>query len=161
MENALQAAPLIEKLLNYGVATMCTVALLLGVGWHFWKLKPALDAQNQLILNNPLATQALSECSKTTATILDKVSDKLIAHDERALNLMQQSAGFVTSLDYIKTNMATMDSTVRMHERMDKLPDKNDYALLHTTLHAKLDRIGDEVQEINQQVTKVSGKIGC
>lgn len=157
MENALQLMPVIEKLLNYGVATMCAVTLLVGLGWHFWKIKPVLDAQNQLIINNTAATLALSESSKATTLILDKVSDKLIAHDERSLSLMQHCVTFSEGLEYIKENMATMESTVRMHERMDKVVDKNDLTIVHN----RLGKIEENVQEINLQVTKISGKVGC
>lgn len=152
-----QVFPVIEKLLNYGVATLCTVALLIGLSWHFWKLKPTLDAQNQLILNNTLATQSLSDTSRATTSLLDKVSDKLIAHDERVLSLQQHMTAFEGGINHIKLNMATMDSTIRMHDRLDKTADKNDMALVHN----RLDKIEECVQDMNVQVSKVTGKLGC
>lgn len=150
-------APLIEKLLNYGAATLCTIVLLLGMVWHFWKLKPAMDVQNQLILNNTMAIQVLGTSSHATAVILDKLSDKLICHDERSLGFQQHIVIFSENIEHIKENMSTMDSTVRMHDRLDKLPDKVDIGLIHD----RLGRIEGDVQNITLQVTKVAGKIGC
>lgn len=149
--------PFFEKALDHGVATLCTVVFLFGIGWHFIKLKPTMDAQNQLITNNTVATQALSDQTKATISILAKVSDKLIAHDERSLNLQQNVAIFADGINQIKTNMATMESTVRMHDRIDKMPDKADISLVHN----QLEKIKEEVQDINIQVSKIAGKVGC
>lgn len=154
MDNITQVAPLVEKLLNYGVSTLCTVALLIGLGWHFWKLKPTFDAQNQLIMNNTIATQSLSDASRSTAAILEKVSDKLITHDERALNLHQYLNVYSDGLNTINANIATNDA--RIHDKLDGLSDKNDIVLMHK----KMDELKNDTKDISSQINKIAGKIG-
>ena len=149
--------PFLDKALDQGVATLCTVVFLAGMGWHFIKLKPTLDAQNQLIINNTLATQALVDSARANAAIFDKVSDKLIAHDERTLNLQQHISVFADGISHIKTNMVTLESNNRMHERIDKTADKTDMALVHN----RLEKMEEDVQGISLQVTKIAGKVGC
>ena len=154
MDNITQIAPLVERLLDYGVATLCTVALLIGLGWHFWKLKPTLDAQNQLIMNNTIVTQSLSDSSRSTAAILEKVSDKLISHDERALSLQHYLTVCSDGLDTIKANLATNDA--RVHDRLDGLSDKSDVVLIHK----KMDELKNDTKDISNQINKIAGKIG-
>lgn len=149
--------PFVKELLNYGISTLCTVALLYGLGWYFRKLKPTLDAQNQLIQNSTLVTQALSDCLKANTLILDKVSDKLIAHDERTLSLQQHVIVFTEGIAHIKEHMATRDTVSRMHGRIDSLADKSDLALIYT----RLDKADDERQKTTEQVIKIAGKVGC
>lgn len=149
--------PMLEKILNYGLAVVCTLFLLFGIGWHFVKLKPVMEAQNLIISNNTVATTALSEQMKANTLILEKVSDKLIAHDERSIALHNNTVSVLDGINAIKISMPSKESLNRIHERLDSVADKNDVVLIHK----RLDDIQDNLQVNGSQLNKITGKVGC
>lgn len=69
---------LIKQASEVGIGLVCTVVLIYAAIMGFFQIRP-------LIANNTKALELMTEAVKMQGEAISKLSDRLIAHDERAI----------------------------------------------------------------------------
>ena len=83
---------------------------------------------------------------------MDKVSDKLHAHDARAENLENNVQMVVQEMSRFKENTPTLSDFNRIHQRIDEIKDNLSDKRDVTLVLQKLDQILDSISQIKGKI---------
>ncbi|MDR3560467.1 MAG: hypothetical protein P4N59_03350 [Negativicutes bacterium] len=125
LEMLASAWPLIEKVINLGVAIVVTLVFLGLVIWiaisAVRKIHPLMMTQNKLIENNTKATEAVCQSVNILGDILKEVTTNFAVHDTRAIAIQKDISVLQADVSGLKVSAATKEELVRVHERIDNM----------------------------------------
>ena len=117
-------------------------------------METTLRNMTTLLQSNTSAIESFNRSISVLDTTLEKVSDKLYAHDAESKILTENVKSINQELSRFKADIPNMIDINRLHQRLDEMKntvgDKNDIKLIM----AKLDQILEDVLEIKGQLSK-------
>jgi septal ring factor EnvC (AmiA/AmiB activator) len=116
-------------------------------------LKSALETMNISLKGNNDIVQNLSQVIGSLDTTLEKVSDKLHAHDARSEELSENTKTIASEVNRLREQTPTLQDIQRLHQRIDELRanigDKKDVGLI---IH-KLDQLLEMVASMKGKLS--------
>lgn len=137
-----------------GTGVLMTSLVAWMVYYNTVQIKPLLTKYNELISNSTKATEAVSESVKLLSSVVEKVSDKLVGHDERSIGNQKILFDICSGVNDIRKEQIADATIVRIHNRLDVMPDKQDYAVLHQAIRAIAEDIAIVRNKVGEEPCK-------
>lgn len=112
----------------------------------------SLKNMNILLQQNTSVMQGFNRSIIMLDNTLDKVSDKLHAHDARAESLENNVQMVVQEMSRFKENTPTLSDFNRIHQRIDEIKDNLSDKRDVTLVLQKLDQILDSISQIRGKI---------
>ena len=112
----------------------------------------SLKNMNILLQQNTSVIQGFNRSITMLDNTLDKVSDKLHAHDARAESLENNVQMVVQEMSRFKENTPTLSDFNRIHQRIDEIKDNLSDKRDVTLVLQKLDQILDSISQIKGKI---------
>jgi septal ring factor EnvC (AmiA/AmiB activator) len=110
-------------------------------------LKSALETMNLSLKGNNDIVQNLAQVINSLDSTLEKVSDKLYAHDARSEELAEHTKTIASEVNRLREQTPTLQDIQRLHQRIDELRanigDKKDVGLIIQKLDQLLEMVAN------------------